>query len=37
MREELAEAIEAAAGDDDVRVIVISGSGRAFSRAPISR
>jgi enoyl-CoA hydratase/carnithine racemase len=31
MREELAEAIEAAAGDDDVRVIVISGSGRAFS------
>ena len=30
MREELAEAVEDAAGDESVRVIVITGAGRAF-------
>lgn len=30
MREEIAAAVEAVAGDDDVRVLVITGAGRAF-------
>ncbi len=31
MRRDLGEALERAASDDDVRVVVITGAGRAFS------